>query len=140
MKKIHLALILPCILLGLPAIAQQTSLVPQAQGEVTFVSGGVGGEEREAMKAMRADYNLSLLFSVKGSGEYISDAKIIIKDSSGAVRLETVSDGPMLYAKLKPGRYSISADRDGHILGQKVSISGNKLTYVSFAWPVEEGD
>jgi hypothetical protein len=140
MKRIHLALILPCVLLGVPAIAQQTTIMPQIQGEVAYVSGGVGGDEREAMKAMRADYNLSLLFSVKGSGEYISDAKVCIKDASGAVRLETVSDGPMLYAKLKPGRYSISADRDGHVMENKVTLSGKKLTALSFAWPAEEGD
>jgi len=140
MKRIPLALILPCMLLGLPAMAQQTSIVPQTQGEVAYVSGGVGGDEREAMKAMRADYNLSLLFTVKGSGEYISDAKVCIKDAGGVVRLETVSDGPMLYAKLKPGRYSISADRDGHVLENKVALSGKKLTALSFAWPAEAGD
>jgi hypothetical protein len=140
MKRIFLAFFLPCVLLGLPVVAQQTSIAPQTQGEVAYVSGGVGGEEREAMKAMRADYNLSLLFTVKGSGEYISDAKVCIKDARGAVRLETVADGPMLYAKLKPGRYSISADRDGHIMESKVTLSDRKLTALAFACPAEAGD
>jgi hypothetical protein len=83
---------------------------------------------------------LSLLFTVKGSGEYISDAKVCIKDARGTVRLETVADGPMLYAKLKPGRYSISVDRDGHVMENKVTLSGKKLTALAFAWPAEAGD
>ena len=140
MKRLHyLALILPCVLIGFPAAAQQTPLTPQTQGEVTFVSGGVGEDEREAMKAMRADYDLSLLFAVKGSGEYVSDVTVKIKNSSGSVCLDTVADGPMLYAKLRPGKYSISANRDGHVIDKKVTLSG-KLSTVEFAWPAESGD
>lgn len=140
MKKLHLVLILPCLLIGLPAIAQETSLLPQTQGDVSYVSGGVGDDERNAMKAMRADYNLNLLFKVKGSGEYVSDVKVTIKDAKGAVRLETVADGPWLYVKLRPGSYSLSADRDGHVIDKKLKLSGRKLTYLEIAWPAESGD
>ncbi len=139
MKRLHLALILPCVLIGFPAIAQQAPLTPQTQGEVTYVSGGVGEDERDAMKAMRGDYDLSLLFAVKGSGEYVSDVNVKIKDAKGAVCLDTVADGPMLYAKLKPGHYSISAERDGHVMNKKVTVSG-KLSTVEFAWTPESGD
>ncbi|MEQ1485672.1 carboxypeptidase regulatory-like domain-containing protein [Methyloglobulus sp.] len=103
MKRLQLTLILSCILFSFQAIAE--SLVkPQTQGDVTFVSGGVGGDERSAMQAIRTDYNLSLLFSVQGSGEYLSDVKVSITDSKGNTFLETVADGPMLLASLKPGR------------------------------------
>jgi hypothetical protein len=46
----------------------------------------------------------------------------------------------MLYAKLKPGRYSIFADRDGHVMENKVTLTGKKLTTLAFAWPAEAGD
>jgi hypothetical protein len=81
-----------------------------------------------------------LLFSVQGSGEYISDVKVSIKDFNGVVLLETIADGPMLYVKLRPGRYSLSADRDGHVIDKKVSLKGKKLTALALAWPVEKGD
>ena len=136
MKRLQLTLILPCILIGFPAIAEQTSIKPQTQGEVSFVSGGVGGDERDEMHAIQADYNLSLLFSVKGTGEYLSDVRVHIEDSKGNTSLETVADGPMLYAKLKPGRYSVSADRDGHVIDRKVMVGG-KRTSLSFVWPGE---
>ena len=46
MKRLHLALILPCVLFGFPAVAEQSLIKPQTQGEVTFVSGGVGPMNR----------------------------------------------------------------------------------------------
>jgi len=100
MKKLYLALILPCVLFSFPVLAEQSGIQPQTQGEVTFVSGGVGGEEQNALQAMKADYNLNLLFSVQGTGEYLSDVKVTITDTSGNVFLETVADGPKLFAKI----------------------------------------
>jgi len=140
MKLFYVALIVPCMLIGLPAVAQQTPLVPQTQGEVTFVSGGVGEEERDALKSLKSDYNLGLLFSEQGTGEYFSDVNVSIKDSKGKVCLETVSDGPMLYAKLKPGHYSISADFEGRVLHKAANLSGKKWVSVSFSWPKRKED
>jgi len=64
-----------------------------------------------AMPAIRDDYNLHLLFSVAGTGEYVSDVKVSVTDSSGNAIMAFVSDRPMLFAKLKPGRYTIAVDR-----------------------------
>ncbi|MGD0961516.1 MAG: carboxypeptidase-like regulatory domain-containing protein, partial [Methylomonas sp.] len=82
-------------------------------------------------------YNLRLLFSMKGTGEYLSDVKVRIEDAKGAVYLETVSDGPMLFVKLKPGRYNVTADQNGYEMNKKASIAANKATSLSFAWPKE---
>ena len=108
---------------------------PQTQGEVSFVSGGVGGDERSAMQAIRADYNLSLLFSVQGSGEYLSDVKVSITDAKGNTLLETVSDGPMLLASLKPGHYNVSAELDGQVAHKKAMVGNKQRTSLSFIWP-----
>jgi hypothetical protein len=135
MKKKHLALIIPFILFSFPAVAEHPILQPQTQGEITFVSGGVGVEELNAIQAIRSDYNLSLLFSAQGTGEYLSDVKVNIKDSSGNTLLETVSDGPMLFARLKPGRYTVTADLEGLVAHKKASIVGNKRTSLTFILP-----
>lgn len=140
MKRLHLALILPCILFSFPVVAEESLLKPQTQGEVTFVSGGVGGDEQNAMQAIRGDYNLHLLFSEKGTGEYVSDVKVRITDSSGNILLESVSDGPMLFAKLKPGRYNITVDRDGQVIHKAATVGGKQRASLSFAWPQEEED
>jgi hypothetical protein len=140
MKRLRLVLILANILFCFPAFAEQSLIKPQSQGEVTFVSGGVGVDEQNAMQTMRADFNLHLLFSVKGTGEYVSDVTVRIADSSGNVLLESVSDGPMLFAKLKPGRYIVTVDRDGQAIRKTVKVGGPQRTSLSFTWPREQGD
>ncbi len=138
MKRLRLALILPCIVFGLPALAEQALIKPQTQGEVTFVSGGVGVDEQNAMQAIRADYNLNLLFSIKETGKYVSDVKVYVADSKGNTVLESVSDGPMLFARLKPGGYTITVDREGQVIHKKITIRGTQGTSLVFSWPQDE--
>ncbi|MDD5266481.1 MAG: carboxypeptidase regulatory-like domain-containing protein [Methylococcales bacterium] len=134
MKKLCLALILPCVLFSLSSIAEESAIQPQTQGKVTFVTGGVGIDERNALDASRANYNLSLLFSVKGTGDYLSDVKIRITDLKGNVFLETVSDGPKLFAKLPPGRYIVIVDLNGETYRKTVSVRGKHNTSLYFTW------
>jgi len=134
MKSLYLALILPCVLLSLPSFAGEYAIQPQTQGEVTFVTGGVGLDERNELNATRASYNLSLLFSVQGKGNFLSDVKVRITDLRGNVFLETVSDGPILLAKLPSGRYIVTADVNGEAYHKTVSVGGKKNTSLSFTW------
>ena len=134
MKTLYLALILPCVLFSLTSLAEESAIQPQTQGEVTFVTGGVGIDERNELDASRANYNLSLLFSVQGTGDYLSDVKIRITDLKGNVFLETVSDGPKLFAKLPPGRYIVIADLNGETYNKTVSIRGKQNTSLYFSW------
>jgi hypothetical protein len=134
MKTPCLALFLSTLLLGLPAAAEPV-LQPQTQGEVRFVTGGVGAEENEALKAVSADYNLHLQFSAKDSGEFLSDVELRITDANGRVVLQTVSDGPKLFAKLQPGRYTIEAVYGGKTLRNAVTIAGQRGASLSLVWP-----
>lgn len=135
MKKLYLALIFPCVLSSFPAFAEQSGLQPQTQGDVSFVSGGVGIEEQNTLRAMQSDYNVSLLFSVQGTGEYLSDVKITITDTSGNVYLDTVADGPKLFANLKAGRYIVTANQDGRVVRKTATVGGKHRTSLSFTWP-----
>jgi hypothetical protein len=134
MKPLYLALILPCLLLSLPSLAEESAIQPQTQGDVTFVTGGVGIDERNELDATRANYNLSLQFSVQGSGNYLSDVNIRITDLKGNVFLETVSNGPKLFAKLPSGRYIVTVDLNGETYHKTVSVRGKQNTSLSFTW------
>lgn len=127
--------ILPWLMLSFFVVAETTLIPVQSQGEIVFVSGGVGGDEREALRAVRDQYNLHLLFSVAGSGEYLSDAKLLIKDDKGHVVVDTQSNGPLLFAKLNPGHYRISAAWDGQQLEQNANVTTNRAVSLSFIWP-----
>lgn len=140
MKPLHLALVLPCVLFSFPAVAEQSLIEPQTQGEVSFISGGVGSDEQKAMQAVRANYNLSLLFSQKGTGEYLTGVKVHITNPGGNTFLQTVSDGPMLFAKLKPGRYIVAVDQDGQVIQKTATVGQKQRTSLSFAWPQQKGN
>lgn len=105
------------------------------QGAVPFVSGGVGEDERQAIKDLAPDYSLELLFATRGSpNEYLADVKVQIRDKDSKVVLDAVSDGPFLLAKLPPGKYSISADLDGVPKQQTIQVSGGRPHRLVFVW------
>jgi hypothetical protein len=137
MKTSHLALILFGILFSFLAFAEHKPIQPQTQGDVTFVTGGVGFEEQAELQAMRSDYNLSLLFSIQRTGDYLSDVKISITDLRGNTFLETVSEGPELFAKLPSGRYIVNVEFNGIVFHKTILVRAGQNTSLSFIWPEE---
>ncbi|WP_445370808.1 carboxypeptidase regulatory-like domain-containing protein [Methylomonas sp. HW2-6] len=135
MKKRYTALMIAWFLHCISAGAGASSLEEQNQGDVGFISGGVGIEERAALNNVRTDYNLSLLFSSQDSGEYFSGVSVRISDGNGRIVLDTVSAGPILFAKLKPGRYRVSADHEGQTIRKSVAVDGKHRAALGFAWP-----
>jgi hypothetical protein len=126
---------LPWLMLSFLVFAEETLLVTQTQGDISFISGGVGGDERDAMQAISKNYNLNLLFSLDGSGEYLSDVQVRIKDTAGNSLLDTVADGPMFFAKLKPGRYDLNVEQSGHSIEKTIVIDGKQRARLSLSWP-----
>jgi hypothetical protein len=51
-------------------------------------------------------YNLWLWFVLKGTPNYLADLRVQVVDAKG-IRLSTVTDGPWLFAKLPPRKYTI---------------------------------
>lgn len=137
MKQLRYTLILPCFLFSLHAFADEDLIKPQTQGDVTFVSGGIGEDERNALKTIKGDYNLNLLFAAKGSGEFAADINVRIADAKGNTLVETATDGPYLFARLKPGNYIVTAEKDGKVMRQKAKIGNKQSTSLSFYWPQE---
>jgi hypothetical protein len=140
MNRLHYTLILPFFLFSLCAHAQAYLPQPQAQGDVTFISGGIGENERNALEAVKGNFNLSLLFAVKRTGKFIADVNVRIADAEDNTVVETVAEGPYLFARLKPGKYTVTAEKDGNVMHQKARVSDRRITTLSFYWPEEYGD
>jgi hypothetical protein len=126
---------LAALLLTGTASAEQ-ELKPQTQGGVTFVSGGIGIEERQALKKLEGDYNLRLLFAARGSREYIADVKVTIRNTEGVTLLEAVADGPRFLARLVPGTYRVIADNEGKEISRSISIPPNQAISETFTWKI----
>ncbi|MCY0387515.1 carboxypeptidase regulatory-like domain-containing protein [Robbsia sp. Bb-Pol-6] len=113
---------------ALPAAAQQ--------GDVQFLSGGVGLDESKAIKAAAAKWPLSLEF-IGGSRDYVSDVALVIVDDKGSKILETSSQGPYMLVRLKPGTYTVQASYSGHEQKKQVKVAGNGHAKLRFNWQAQ---
>lgn len=115
-------------------IAQEAGLKVRTSGDISYVSGGVGASEQQALEQEKAHYNLHLLFAVTGSGEFLASVPVTVADASGQVVLQAVSDGPYFYARVPPGRYSVSAEHAGEAKTQSVTVPASGAASPSFYW------
>jgi hypothetical protein len=114
--------------------AQAQPLTVQQQGAVRFVAGGVGMEERAALDAMRAEFNVRLTFAVKGTGAYLADVEVAVSDAKGASVLKTLATGPKVYAQLAPGAYSVTAVYSGKPQTRRLPVAAKGPTEIAFYW------
>lgn len=120
------------------AVAAPLSALPatQKQGEISYLSGGIGLTEANAIKHVAKRYPLELEFVLKAKpkDEYLADVKVNIKDAHGKVVLDTTADGPFLLAQMPAGKYTISADRDGKVEHRRIEIAAKEHQRLVFAW------
>ncbi len=102
-----------------PTAVHASGLQPVKQDGISYVSGGVGIEERAEMKEMHRDFNLFMTFARK-SGAYLSDVKVSV--SGEGRKFETVTEGPFLFASLPAGKYKIRAESDGSSQTRTVTL------------------
>ncbi|MCX8018797.1 MAG: carboxypeptidase regulatory-like domain-containing protein, partial [Rhodocyclaceae bacterium] len=82
---------------------------------------------------VKPQFNLRLLFAETG-GAYLADIRVRIQDSSGALLLDAVSQGPWFYAKLAPGRYRVSVDNAGMVQTRDVNVPAAGGVDLNFYW------
>jgi hypothetical protein len=120
------------------AHADEGSLPPErSQGSVTYVSGGIGKDESDAMKQAASRYSLAIEMASPASprAQYVADVKIDIRDQRGATVLSTISDGPILLAKLPPGRYTVNAARNGTSQQRNIVVGSSGPVRAMFSFP-----
>lgn len=126
------------LILAMNAIGAPVGQVPAAhkQGEISYVMGGVGQPEANAIKRAAWHYPLELEFVLKAKpkDEYLSAVKVQINDAHGKTVLDLMADGPFLLAKMPAGQYTISADHDGKVENRKIEIAARQHRRVVFEW------
>ncbi len=100
---------------------------------IPYVTGGIGATEREEMHAIEPNYNFRLEMAT-ASGHYIGNADVEIRDANGDVMLQTKADGPLLFADLDPGKYSLNVTRNGELKMKNFSISKASKRNVLLLW------
>jgi hypothetical protein len=105
---------------------------PKQAGDVIYVTGGIGDEERSALKAMEKDYNLHIMIAAK-TGQFVADSRVVIRNGNGDEVLDTVA-GPLFYAKLPAGQYTVEASNEGKSAKQKVMVGKGNPASIYFSW------
>ncbi|AWU99306.1 carboxypeptidase regulatory-like domain-containing protein [Burkholderia sp. JP2-270] len=113
---------------GLPAAHQQ--------GDVTFVSGGIGLDESTAFQRNEAKWPLALRFTGKG-GEFLADVHVRIVDGKGAEVLKTDTRGPYMLVQVPPGRYTVQASYQGSDESRTVTVGAKGGAKAAFQWSAQ---
>ncbi len=124
--------ILMIALLALPVQTVAANL--PSKGGISYISGGIGVDERKTFLAQARDYNLHLTFAQQKTGSYLADVHVSIKNMKGETVLDTVSEGPLFYAKLPSGNYRVEAVYRGKSQSKKTSLA-TRPSRVIFYWP-----
>lgn len=95
-----------------PDAAAKENARSNPQAEIPWLSGGIGEEAREAMQREAGGYNVQAVFSSR-KGNYLAAIPFAVLRPDGGRILSGVSAGPLLYLKLRPGAYQLSAQLDG---------------------------
>jgi len=100
---------------------------------VNYLSGGIGDNSVERMAAVGKEFTLKLLFAAR-DGHYLSDVAVSISDANNRKLLDTVSDGPFLFAQLPPGKYAITATYAGSAQTRSTVIAATGRRELVFRW------
>jgi hypothetical protein len=135
-KKV-IAATLSTLVLG-AAIAQEAATLPPVQrnGQVEYLSGGVGKDEAAVIERTSRQWPLTLKFAVKDKPRvhFAADVEVTVRDAKGQTALQTTSDGPFLLAKLPAGKYVIVATLAGKSLNKQVLVKHGQATKALFMW------
>ncbi|MFP3565572.1 carboxypeptidase regulatory-like domain-containing protein [Paraburkholderia sp. SIMBA_030] len=110
---------------GLPQIQQQ--------GDVSFVSGGVGLDESKALQQAQSQWPLSLQFTGPGS-DFLADVHVRVVDAHDGEVLSTTSRGPYMLVKLRPGRYTVHAQYKDRDQTRAVTVPAKGSARAGFYW------
>jgi hypothetical protein len=125
-----------------PAGNAQT-LAWREQDAIGWACGGIGLEERQALKILEAKANAVMLFVAGGRGTLVADIRLRVVAAADATRgLEIVADGPICVLQLPAGSWNIEA-RHGDTVRTRTVLLKTQDTgqpqRLQFAFPEESG-
>lgn len=137
--------LIPAVLWASLAIAGPAGAVPpafQAVGDIAYLCGGIGSDERRALEALRGQARVEIVFASAQRGAYLSDVRLALrKDGTTGPEVEVVSNGPVCLVDAPPGRYRLEARLGDVVRRRTVTVpAGRSLSKVVVAFPDEPWD
>lgn len=111
----------------------------QRSGDISYVSGGIGQDEIDAMRAAAAQYALQITFfshaGATGKDSYNAPAELTILKTDGSPVLDLKPDGPLLLVDLPAGSYRVTASNGGWSKTSPVQIGRGAHKKLIFQMP-----
>jgi hypothetical protein len=102
----------------------------------TYVCGGVGQADQQAMKAQAGQHSMMLTFAVS-NGAYLADVDVKITDGKGTTVLSARCDGPIMLVDLPAGTWHVTAQANGQSRSKTLNAVAGRNVQATFIWPVE---
>ncbi|HSN21811.1 MAG TPA: hypothetical protein VLS49_14115 [Usitatibacter sp.] len=132
--------LVPALLLLAACGAARADLALRKEGPVSWVCGGVGAEERQALDVLRPKSRLEVLFVTAKRGGYLSDVDLTVSRNGERV-LQVASEGPVCLLDAPPGNYRIEGTRDGVTRTARATLAASGgMRRVVLAFPDEPWD
>lgn len=119
-----------------PFSAYPADLAALVDAHASFVNGGIGKEEADAMRAEAVDYPLELVFTRRTDNrdEFVAAVHLTIQDRDGQVVVDQPSQGPIFLARLPDGTYTVTAEYRGETQMRRVAVVDGKHAKLSLVW------
>lgn len=124
-----------------PASMAQLPAV-RTSGKVKYLTGGVGKDESQVIKAESRHWPLALEFAVRarhGTAQFAADVDVLIRNAAGQEVLRARAEGPFLLARLEPGQYTVQATLAGQSQQKPVHIEKDRPLRLLISWPPGNG-
>ena len=105
----------------------------QHQGDIAYVSGGVGSDESDALKRAAHHWPLAMRFTGPGA-DYLADVHVRIVGPHDTEVLKADSRGPYMLVKLPPGRYTVHAQYKDEDQTREVKVAKEPGARADFHW------
>lgn len=127
-------LMVGAILLVLASAVPAAEALPQpvTNGGITFITGGIGSDERQALMRVESHYNLN----ITNSGTYresVADTRIRIRNYKGEEIINTQA-GPLFFVNVPAGEYTVEAASENQTKSRKVRVPDYGSARVDFSW------
>jgi hypothetical protein len=106
---------------------------PMQQGNIPYLSGGIGIDDRQDVESQARNYNL-LIMNANRTGQLAVDSSFVIKNRNGGEVINVADAGPLFYVKLPPGQYTITATSGDQTQTRTVQISSRGSKRLFLTW------
>jgi opacity protein-like surface antigen len=92
--------------------AQAANLEPRTVGQITYLCGGVGQDEQQAMRAQAGNFDRGLLFTSGSRGKYLGGVDVRLSRNDEEVA-SFKADGPRCFITGPDSTYQVTATYNG---------------------------